>query len=85
MISSSIRAAAARSFDVAALVPRRNKGLIWRHALKARDPEQIVDCTHALLATTSSFDVTTLREIYSRYDQSCDAIEEPRLAGLASP
>ena len=54
------------------LVPRRNKGLIWRHALKARDPEKIVDCTHALLATTSAYEVTTLRQIYSRYDRAKD-------------
>jgi hypothetical protein len=49
------------------LVPRRDKGLVWRHVLKARDPEKIVDCTHALLAAASSYEVTTLRQIYSRY------------------
>ncbi len=42
---------------------------MWRHALKTRDPEKIVDCTHGLLATTVFHGVTTLREIYARCER----------------
>jgi peptidoglycan/xylan/chitin deacetylase (PgdA/CDA1 family) len=55
-----------RRLTVPDLVPRQNGGLMWRHALKTRDPERIVDCTHGLLATTPFHGVTTLREIYAR-------------------
>jgi peptidoglycan/xylan/chitin deacetylase (PgdA/CDA1 family) len=67
-----------RRLTLSDLVPRRDGGLIWRYFLHSRDPEKIVDCTHALMATALSSGVTTLREIYARYDRS----HERRLAAI---
>lgn len=67
-----------RRFTLSDLVPRRQGGLTWRYFLHSRDPEAIVDCTHALMATASSSGVTTLSEIYAR----CDRSNEHRLAAI---